>query len=179
VSSSYYVGKDVQEDGCDAVRGGPQPASPHSSTELRYLILGLQREGNRQLTQYLRELGITPSQAEIISVLSDREPLTLADLGRHIVCETGSPSRLVGTLVTYGLITRKGSKSDRRAVQLRLSPKGRALLASIRAVDEHIGQHVAERLSQEECAVTVTALYRLLEGTTTGTKLALRFQTTS
>src|SRR5215212_5438791 len=39
--------------------------------ELRYLVLAAQREGNRMLAQGLRPLGLTPSQAEVETVLHD------------------------------------------------------------------------------------------------------------
>ena len=60
--------------------------------ELRYLILAAQREAYRQLADRLRPLGLTPSQAEVLTVLAQREPLSLVDLGELLVCETGSPS---------------------------------------------------------------------------------------
>ncbi|GHO54498.1 hypothetical protein KSB_29730 [Ktedonobacter robiniae] len=37
--------------------------------ELRYLILAAQREGERILTEVLRPLDLTPSQAEVLHVL--------------------------------------------------------------------------------------------------------------
>src|SRR5204862_2497912 len=68
--------------------------------ELRYLILALQREGNRLLAAGLRALELTPSQAETLRVLADHQPLTLTGLGELLVCETGdNPSRLVDRLV--------------------------------------------------------------------------------
>src|SRR3954451_20095746 len=73
--------------------------------ELRYLVLAIQREGNRLLAAELRPLGITPSQAEVLRVLRDHGPLTLNALGGLLVCETGnSPSRLVDCLVAQGLV---------------------------------------------------------------------------
>src|SRR5512132_4399231 len=75
--------------------------------ELRYLVLAIQREGNRLLAAELKPLGITPSQAEVLRVLRDHGPLTLNALGGLLVCETGnSPSRLVDRLVARGLIQR-------------------------------------------------------------------------
>jgi hypothetical protein len=75
--------------------------------ELRYLVLAIQREGNRLLAAELRPLGITPSQAEVLRVLRDHGPLTLNALGDLLVCETGnSPSRLVDRLVAQGLVKR-------------------------------------------------------------------------
>jgi len=48
--------------------------------ELRYLILAIQREGNRLFASELRPLGVTPSQAEVLRVLNDHGPLTLTAL---------------------------------------------------------------------------------------------------
>src|SRR5690348_8967797 len=53
--------------------------------EVRYLLLAAQREGQRQLAKALRPLGVTPAQAEAITVLDQFAPLTLAELGRYIV----------------------------------------------------------------------------------------------
>jgi hypothetical protein len=55
--------------------------------ELRYLILAIQREGNRLLAAELRPLGVTPSQAEVLRVLRDHGPLTLSALGGLLVAE--------------------------------------------------------------------------------------------
>ena len=43
--------------------------------ELRYLILAAQREGNRLFAEALRPLRLTPSQAEVLRVLQDHEPV--------------------------------------------------------------------------------------------------------
>jgi DNA-binding MarR family transcriptional regulator len=99
-----------------------QPARPGRATdELRYLILAVQREGSRRLAARLRDAGLTPAQAEVLDVLRDRAPLSLAELGRLLICETGSPSRLVDVLVQRGLVTRTPSPHDRRVVSLGLT----------------------------------------------------------
>ena len=61
-----------------------QPPTGYGSPlqELRYLILAVQREGNRWLSEMLRAADLTPAQAEVISILADREPLTLSGLGK-------------------------------------------------------------------------------------------------
>src|SRR5215468_862851 len=93
--------------------------------ELRYLILAAQREGNRLLAEALRPLRLTPSQAEALRVLQDHEPLSLIALGDLLVCETGSPSRLVQGLVEAGLVERSPSPTDKRMVTLTLTTLGR------------------------------------------------------
>ena len=68
--------------------------------QIRYLILAAQREGNRQLSSALAQLGLTPAQSEALRILDDHGPLALKRLGDMLVCDTGtSPSRIVDRLV--------------------------------------------------------------------------------
>jgi MarR family transcriptional regulator, organic hydroperoxide resistance regulator len=107
--------------------------------ELRYLILAIQREGNRQYAADLRPLGVTPSQAEVLRVLSDHQPLTLMGLGELLVCETTtSPSRLVDRLVERGLVQRDVDPADRRFVALALTSDGRKLVRKIVAAENRL-----------------------------------------
>jgi len=92
----------------------------NSIEELRYLILAAQREGDRLLSVSLEPLGLTTSQAEVLRVLHDYAPLSLIELGERLVCETGSPSRLVNMLVEKCLVERKVSELDRRRVNVSL-----------------------------------------------------------
>jgi len=110
-----------------------------TAEELRYLILAIQREGNRILAAELRPLGVTPSQAEVLRVLADHQPLTLLALGELLVCETGgSPSRLVDRLVTAGLVRREPDPVDRRQVTLSLTNQGRRTARQITRAEERL-----------------------------------------
>lgn len=103
-----------------------------AAEELRYLILAIQREGNRLLATDLRPLGVTPSQAEVLRVLADFQPLTLTGLGELLVCEHGTnPSRLVDRLVSAGLVRRETQADDRRRVTLSLTIDGEHLVRRI------------------------------------------------
>jgi DNA-binding MarR family transcriptional regulator len=97
-----------------------------TAEQLRYLILAAQREGNRQLTVMLSEIGVTPAQSEALRIIADHGPLALKELGDMLVCDTGtSPSRLVDRLVAAGLVQRTASEDDRRQVRLTLTAQGR------------------------------------------------------
>jgi MarR family transcriptional regulator, organic hydroperoxide resistance regulator len=110
-----------------------------TAEELRYLVLAAQREGNRLLARSLRPLGLTPSQAEVLQVLGDHQPLTLNGLGELLVCESGTnPSRLVDRLVAQGLIDRQPSARDRRHVELSLTAAGKRLTRRIAAVENRL-----------------------------------------
>jgi DNA-binding MarR family transcriptional regulator len=107
--------------------------------QLRFLILAAQREGNRLLAQNLRPLGITPSQAEVLRLLADRQPLTLSGLGELLVCESGTnPSRLVDRLVAADLVDRVEARHDRRTVELTLTPRGRDVADQVAEVEERL-----------------------------------------
>ncbi|MFH8442295.1 MarR family winged helix-turn-helix transcriptional regulator [Streptomyces sp. NPDC018026] len=154
---------------------GATPEPPPNDSELRYLLLAAQREGARQMTGHLRPLNLTPAQAEILLVLGERAPLTLAEVGRLIVCESGSPSRIVDTLTKRGLVDREPGQVDRRVVYLRLSSRGEELLPALRDIDARTDAMVTDGLSPEEQLVMTHGLRRMLNGTPSGTALAARF----
>src|SRR5450759_2602698 len=52
--------------------------------EIRYLILAVQHEGNRMFAESLRPLDLTPSQAEVLSILQDHQPLSLTAKGQEM-----------------------------------------------------------------------------------------------
>jgi len=151
------------------------PAPGQRLSELRYLILAAQREGNRLLAQLLRPLGLTPAQAEIITVLAEHEGLTLAGLSRYVVCETGSPSRLVDTLVRRGLVERESGRLDRRVVHLYLTQAGREIAARINECDRRFNAMYEDMIGKHDLATVIRTLQRLLETTISGAKVARRF----
>lgn len=146
-----------------------------ASTELRYLVLAAQREGSRQLNRYLSPLELTASQAEIILVLSEFGPVTLKDLGGLIVCESGSPSRIVDALVKRGLVAKNTDPSDRRAVTLNLTRSGAALVPQLRDYDTALNAASVDRFTPEQLESLVSALRTFLTGTTSEGVLDRRF----
>ena len=139
-----------------------------SATEVRHLILAAQRHGSRMMADGLRAAGLTPTQAEVLQVLSRHEPLTLVELGRLMISETGSPSRLVDTLVTRGLVARESGRDDKRVVLLRLTPAGRQTHADGRSGTTAVDDLIASRLSPDEMAELACMLRKLLHDTPGG-----------
>jgi len=143
--------------------------------ELRYLILAIQREGNRLLAAELRPLGVTPSQAEVLRVLRDHGPLTLNALGGLLVCETGnSPSRLVDRLVVQGLVQRDTDPDDRRYLALSLTAEGKALSKRIVAAEEVLHDSIEQLVAGQPVDETITTLRALAGAFPAGEALARR-----
>jgi DNA-binding MarR family transcriptional regulator len=142
--------------------------------ELRYLILGAQREGNRILSDALRPHGLTPSQAEAVRVLGERGPLALLELGRLLVCETGSPSRLVDGLVRAGLVERVDDPADRRRVTLTLTPAGRSAALHVAQAERQLHELLEAVVPPRQLATTIDVLRTLVAGRPAGDALERR-----
>jgi DNA-binding MarR family transcriptional regulator len=123
----------------------------NSLEQLRYLVLAAQRDGNRALAGLLKPLGVTPAQAEVLRVLDGAsEPLTLSGIGERLVCEPGSPSRLVTSLVEAGLVARRAHPSDARASALGLTAEGRERASQVAAAEARFYEDLRERLASTD-----------------------------
>jgi MarR family transcriptional regulator, organic hydroperoxide resistance regulator len=145
--------------------------------ELRYLILGAQREGARALGELLQATGLTPAQAEVLAVVAEADgPLSVREIGERLVCETGSPSRLVASVADAGLLERGERTGDRRAVELSLTERGKAAVAQVRRAESELHAWLAASLTERELAALVRALRKLVDERPAGNALARRAQ---
>jgi DNA-binding MarR family transcriptional regulator len=142
--------------------------------ELRYLILGAQREGNRAYAAALRPSGLTPSQAEAVLVLKRSPGLSLSALGARLVCESGSPSRLVDSLVRAGLVHRDADPRSRRSVVLRLTAGGARAAVAAKAAESALNAAIESELHADAIDATVTVLRGFLAQRPAGDAIALR-----
>src|SRR5262249_53370629 len=136
--------------------------------------LAAQREGNRLLAEALQPLRLTPSQAEALRVLEDWQPLALIELGALLVCEQGSPSRLVAGLVASGLIERTPSPDDRRKVVLTLTAGGREAVEQIHTVEAALYDALGALISDQQIQALLPILRQAVTGRPAGNALARR-----
>ena len=131
--------------------------------ETRYQILAIQREGNRLFAQQLAAAEVTPSQAEVISLLSQFDTLSLNALGEMLVCETGdSPSRLISRMVSRGLVEKVKDNNDGRAIVISLTSEGKELFDSIVKPSENSLHEMLESIfSGQELDQLLAGLTRL------------------
>jgi MarR family transcriptional regulator, organic hydroperoxide resistance regulator len=147
--------------------------------KFRYLILAAQREGNRQLAAALEPHGLTPAQSEVLRILGDNAPMTLTELGRMLVCDSGTnPSRLVDKLVGTGLVQRAPDADDRRQVVLSLTAQGQIAERSVATIEDELYRVLDTALGTELAALNAT-LEALTRGSAGGQALALRIASRS
>jgi MarR family transcriptional regulator, organic hydroperoxide resistance regulator len=140
-----------------------------SEEELRFLVLAAQRQGERTLGELLAPLGLTPAQAEALRCLGDAgHPLTLVGLGKRLVCERGSPSRLVKTLAERGWTLSRENPDNRREVFLTLTPEGQRLQEEVRKVEHSFYGWIASQLDTMEQLEAIKLLRRLVVGDAAG-----------
>jgi DNA-binding MarR family transcriptional regulator len=80
--------------------------------------------------------GLTSQHYQAMLILRgwpDEQPVSIADLAHQLLIKHNSAVGLVDRLATEGLVVREPSKVDRRKVDLRLSPRGRQVLARLAA----------------------------------------------
>jgi len=125
-----------------------------------------------QVREFLRfsedaaaKVGLTAQHYQAMLVLRaspDAEAVTINDLARKLLIKHNSAVGLVDRLEREGLIGRAPSRADRRKVELRLSPRGRQVLAKLagmhRAELERIGpvlrQLIADVFRDDTMAAT-------------------------
>jgi DNA-binding MarR family transcriptional regulator len=97
------------------------------ANRLRLVIARLQRRLRQQANA-----GITPSQLAVLSALARLGPSTPGELAAAEAVRPPSITRIANALEESQLVERVVVSDDRRSVRLRLTPKARRLLQSIR-----------------------------------------------
>lgn len=129
--------------------------------ELRYLVLAAQREGSRALADALRPLGVTPAQAEVLAVVrAATGPLSVREIGELLVCETGSPSRLVTNLVTAGLLHGTRDVTDGRITRLSLTTVGHRIAERVFAAEQEFEGRLALDIPDDQALDVVVGFLR-------------------
>lgn len=83
------------------------------------------------------DAGLTTQHYQAMLVLRgcpDEQRVTIGDLARQLLIRHNSAVGLVDRLVDEGLVVREPSRTDRRKVELRLTGRGRQVLAKLAAM---------------------------------------------
>lgn len=113
-------------------------ARPRPLTSTDYQAIGAFRLALRRFAAFSeaasREAGLTAQQHQALLAVrahSGPEPMTIGELADCLLIKNHSAVELVGRLVERDLITRAPSETDRRRIQLRLTPEADALLEQV------------------------------------------------
>lgn len=94
---------------------------------LPYLINLIANYVNESMRDDLTRVGMTVPRWTVLAALRDEDGQKIGDLSRHCLIRQSSLTRVVDQLERDGHVRRRTSRSDQRAVQVWLTPAGRAL----------------------------------------------------
>jgi MarR family transcriptional regulator, organic hydroperoxide resistance regulator len=103
----------------------------------------------RRARELLAEHGVTPMQYAALCVLWEQDGQTAADLGARLVIDSATMTGIIDRLERDDLVTRRPDESDRRAICLYLSKRGKALKAPLDAAMERLNVEVATLLGRD------------------------------
>jgi DNA-binding MarR family transcriptional regulator len=90
---------------------------------------------SRESFKDLSDLGLNVQSARVLILLLERTSARCSPLARDVGLEATALSHLLRVLAEQGLIVRDRVKEDNRAVEVRLTQKGRSLARTCRSVD--------------------------------------------
>jgi len=110
----------------------------------------------RQMRGHRRDFSV-PQFRTLVRV--DHHPGTpLSDVAEHLGASLPTASRIVAGLVKKGYLSRCGSVSDRRRIELDLTDSGRAVLKAARAATQKQLEAELGRLNDSQRGILLTAM---------------------
>ena len=130
-------------------------------SQLCFPLYAASRKVVNLYTPHLKLLGITYTQYIMFLVLWEKDGITVGELCKRLMLDTGTVTPMLKNTEKQGLIKRTRSEEDERVVVVSLTEEGKALYKKARTIPEKIGSCV--RLDKSEAVTLYKILYKLLE----------------
>lgn len=119
---------------------------------------------NQQLMPFFKELGLTLQQHNVLAILRGQhpEPVCFGDIQGRMVDRNSNVTRLIDKLIEKGFVTRDICQSNRRMIEVRITPSGLKKLQEVDAKFPTLFESF-NNLTREE-AVLVSNLLDKLRG---------------
>jgi DNA-binding MarR family transcriptional regulator len=140
-----------------------KPAAHTASKQRLRLWIRLLRT-SRAIEAELRErlrvaFRITLPQFDVMAALARREEgMTMTELSRMLMVSNGNVTGIVDRLVADDLVVRKAQADDRRAIVVRLTPKGSSQFAAMAKIHESWVDKLLSDFSGAEAGVMIEHL---------------------
>jgi DNA-binding MarR family transcriptional regulator len=120
------------------------------------------RLATRRTTSKLQTHGITPPQWAVLAQLVEQDGQSLSGLGAKALFDGPTMTGIVDRLEAGGLVSRRRDSSDRRVINLYLSPEGRELMTKLPEVSKLTDAEIVSGLTPKEVACFVGTLRRII-----------------
>ncbi len=102
---------------------------PDASQTCLELCIQVGKELYKRFDRRLSALGLTPVQVQVLAALADTEGLSMHGLSEQLCCVGSNVTAIVGRMVEAGWVERYPDPEDARVRRVRITPRGRDLLA--------------------------------------------------
>ena len=107
--------------------------------------------------------GLSIPQFRALAKVNTHPKASLSDVAEHLGASLSTTSRIVSILVEDELLTRTGSREDRRQMVLGITPRGKGVLDAAYTATQERMQEELTQLSREEREAVASAM-RILAG---------------
>ena len=119
-------------------------------------------------TPYLRPLGLTYTQYILFLVLWEKDGLTVGEICKRLLLDSGTLSPVLKKLRSQGYIDKQQSETDERSFIIKLTEQGRALQEQAKEIPLQVGSCI--HLSPDHAKQLYDLLYQLLDDQSADTK---------
>lgn len=124
-----------------------------------YLINPLFKRTLFHKKRFLKQTRMPPSNYRVLGILKKRGTIPISEIGKKIYISRSNMTSLIDKLVEEGLAERLPDKTDRRVINITITPKGTELVGDWR---KHQNEEIRRKLavlSEED----LETLYQSLE----------------
>ena len=119
-------------------------------------------------TPYLKKLGLTYTQYILFLVLWEKDGLTVGEICKRLMLDSGTLSPVLKKLRQEGYIEKTQSTTDERSFIITLTEKGKALQEQAKEIPLLVGKCV--NIAPEKAKQLYDLLYELLDAKSTDRK---------
>ncbi len=129
--------------------------------QLCFPIYAAARAITSAYTPYLKPLGLTYTQYILFLVLWEKDGLTVGEICKRLMLDSGTLSPVLKKLRQQGYIEKSQSTADERSFIITLTEKGRMLQEKAKDIPLQVGKCV--NIAPEKARLLYDLLYELLE----------------
>jgi DNA-binding MarR family transcriptional regulator len=128
-----------------------------------FMIRILQLLNFEAFFRHFQALGLSPVEYSILMTVRDNEAVTQSELAAVLKMRLPNLVKILSVMEEAGIIKRKRSARDKRAVELSLSAAGQRRADEARRLGETFNEHTLAPLSKPERAAFLQMLTQLVE----------------
>ena len=157
--------------------GGAKPAEPDGVRELDlvalqqtpgFLVRILQLQNFEAFYPYFESLKLSPLEYAILVAVRDNKSVTQSELAGVLKMQLPNLVKILSRMEETGVLKRKRSTRDKRAVELSLSAAGERRADEASRLGERFNAHTLSALSKPEQTAFLQMLVRLVEAHKSG-----------